>query len=175
MVDYTQRFGKLHREKSVKPSEVVRSQIVTYAMELIDTPYKYNSVEPYKGSNCAEFGITPYKRAKLIDKGVRIPITHKDFAMGKDVDPNAFRDFILQFSEEISYDKRQSGDLVTFTYNGIESHVAIITQTNPDWIIHNPSGGAVRFQKLCKIPTLKSVYRHKSIIEMESLENGRSE
>ena len=90
---------------------------------------------------------------------------------GKNVDPMLFRKFILQFGEEIKFDDRQSGDLVSFIFQGVESHIGIITRTNPDWFIHNPSGETVRFQKLMQVGSLKSIYRHKTIIELEK--NGR--
>lgn len=148
-------------------SRRLREDIVLKAMSLLDSPYKWNSMEPYKGSHCAMLGITPFKMVGLIDDTVQLPIEHRDFMLGKNVDKQAFRKFILQFGEEVPFDSRQSADLVTFIYNDMESHVGIITQTDPDWFIHNPSGGAVRFQRLHPVGTLKSVYRHKTILELE--------
>ncbi len=149
-------------------SEQIRADVVGYAMEYIDAAYRYGGQEPYKGSDCANLGIAPYQRAGLIGPEIRIPHQHRDWMFGRDVNPHIFREFILQFAEEVPFDSRQSADLVTFMFRGVESHVGIITQVNPDWFIHNPSGGAVKFQKLMQVGSLKSVYRHKKIIEMEA-------
>ncbi len=152
---------------NLKHSEVLRAQIVTYAEEYLDAPYKWNSVQPYKGSHCAEYALTPYRRAKLIEAHIKTPIFHKDWLMGKKVDPNAFRDFILQFAERVEYDDRQTADLITFEWMEIESHASILARQNPDYILHSPSGESVKFQRLQKIPSLVGVYRHKEILRLE--------
>lgn len=155
----------------MKHSEVLRRNIVDYAMQGLDARYVNGGVEAYKGSDCANFGIAPYKQAGLIDAGIKIPHQHKDWMLGKDINPYMFREFILQFAKEVPFDQRESGDLVTFLYRGVESHVGIITSVNPDWFIHQPSGESVKFQKLMQATSLKSVYRHKKILELEN--NGR--
>lgn len=157
--------------ESVRRSALLRAKIVTFAMQGLDAGYVNGGVEAYKGSDCANFGITPYKQAGLIDVGMRIPHEHKDWMLGGNIDRHTFRKFILRFAEEVEFDKRQSADLVTFVWNGVESHVGIITQTNPDWFIHQPSGEAVKLQRLMQATSLKSVYRHKKILELER--NGR--
>lgn len=154
---------------NLERAEVLRGSIVENALSLIDTPYRWNSVQPYEGSHCAMFGLTPYKLTGLIDDNVKLPVHHRDWMLGKDVDPNEFRDFIMQFAVEIPFDDRQSGDLVSFIFRGIESHVGILLRRDPDHIIHNPSGEAVKVQRLAQIPSLKSVYRHKKIMELENV------
>lgn len=160
-----------HMKANMKPSEFLRSEIIRYAQAGIDTPYVNGGQEAYKGADCANFGITPYKKAGLIDENVRIPHQHKDWIMGNDVDKTLFRDFILQFAEEVPFDDRKPADLVTFLWCGVESHVGIIVQVNPDYFVHAPSGEAVKFQRLTQATSLKSVYRHKKILEFER--NGR--
>jgi len=152
---------------NIKQSIALRDEIVKNAMSGLDARYVNGGVESYKGSDCANFAINPFKQVGLIDDRVKIPHQHKDWMLGKDINPFLFREYILQFAFEVPFDSRQTGDLVTFLYRNIESHVGIITQTNPDWFIHNPSGGAVKFQKLTHATSLKSVYRHKKIIELE--------
>lgn len=152
-------------------SAEIRANIVSEAEKFLDSAYKWGSVEPYKGSHCAEFALTPYRNTGLIDSNVRTPAIHRDWLMGKNVDPNTFRNFITQFAVQIPFDSRQIADLVTFEFDGVESHAAIIVRMGPDYIIHNPSGMAAKFQKLMNIPSLVAVYRHKKIME---LDNGRT-
>jgi len=152
-------------------SERVRAEIVEYAKSLLDSPYIWNSVQPYKGSHCAMCAITPFKRAGCVPEGVKLPTVHRDWLLGKEVDPDTFRRFIMQFGRPVPFDDRQTGDLVTFMYNGIESHCGIIVQRDPDYIIHNPSGGTVRFQRLLQVDSLKTVYRTIKVMELEN--NGR--
>jgi len=151
-----------------KESEILREEIVKHAKSLLDAPYVWNGVQPERGSHCATFGLTPYKMAGLIPKSAKLPIHHRDWMLGKDVDPNEFRDYILQFGVEISFDDRKPADLVTFMFRGIESHVGIITDVDPDWFTHQPSGCTVKFDRLLEIGSLKSIYRHKRIVELEN-------
>lgn len=150
-----------------RSSAKIRAQVVLYAMEYIDAAYRYGGQDPYSGSDCANLGLAPYQRAGLISKNTRIPHQHRDWMYGRDVNPHIFREFILQFADEVPFDDRQSADLVTFIFRGVESHVGILTQVDPDWFIHNPSGEGVKFQKLQQVGSLKSVYRHKKILELE--------
>jgi len=152
-------------------SERIRAKIVKIAKSLLDSPYIWNSVQPYKGSHCAMCGLTPYKLAGCVPEGVQLPTEHRDWLLGKNVDPVIFRRYITQFGAPVAFDDRQTADLVTFLYNGIESHCGIIVQMDPDYIIHNPSGGTVRFQRLLQVPSLKTVYRANIILELEA--NGR--
>jgi len=160
-----------HTQANMKPSDVLREIIVLHALRGIDTPYRNGGQEAYKGADCANFGITPYKLAGLINEGLRIPHQHKDWMLGKDINPFIFREFILQFAEEVPFDDRKPADMVSFLWQGIESHVGIITQIDPDWFVHAPSGEAVKFQKLMQATSLKSIYRHKKILELEA--NGQ--
>ena len=161
------RDRKRLRQAAMEPSERFRAEIVLYAKSLLDAPYRWGGVEPYKGSHCATFVLAPYKMAGLVNDSVKIFAEHRDWLQRKDIDPLIFRKFILKFMEEIKFDDRQSGDLVTFIWGGMESHCGIIINVNPDWFIHSPSGGTVKFQKLMNATSLKSIYRHKTILELE--------
>lgn len=154
--------------KCKKESEILREEIVKHAKSMLDAPYRWNGVQPERGSHCATFGLAPYKMAGLIAEHTKLPIHHRDWMLGKEVDPNEFRDYILRFAIEVQFDDRQSADLVTFMFRGVESHCGIITDVDPDWFVHQPSGSAVKFDRLLEIGSLKSIYRHKRIVELEN-------
>ena len=146
----------------------IRKEICDHAMSCVGTPYEYGCSAPGKGFDCATFGLWPYKKAGLIRPGTTPPSQHRDWIHHRDADPNVFRDFILQFANQVLFDDRLPADLVTFYLVGnagkkIESHVGILLFD--DTVVHAVSEKQVKRQRLLKVPSLCAVYRAKGLID----------
>jgi len=139
-------------------------EVIEEALSWVGTPYRFGCQEKGKGADCAEFELKPFKAARLIPEGARPPRAHRDAYLGKKVDRDEFRNYLLRYCVEVPYPTRRPSDIATFLVNGIERHVSIIVQSDPDMIVHAVQLSHVRKQRLHKIPTLKSIYRHKALI-----------
>jgi len=136
------------------------SKIVAEALSWVGTPYHYGQCQKGVGVDCARFALIPYKVAGIIPDGATLPAQHSDWILGKKVNRYAFRDYILRWADEVPYDTRQPGDLVTFIVGGVESHCGILV--TKDDIVHAVSNSCVRQQRLMKVGSLKAVYRAKN-------------
>lgn len=134
-------------------------EICRIAEEWIGTPFKYGACRKGHGVDCAKLVLAVFKEAGVMDEGVYPPHQHKDWAAGKDVDPNVFRNELLKYGDPVPYDDRQPGDVITFRYRGIESHLGILVED--DCIVHAYIGKDVMKQRLSCFPNVCAVYRAK--------------
>lgn len=121
------------------------------------TPYIYGACVKGKGVDCARFIMAVYQKAGFVPPGYRTPHQHREWHYGKHVDKDVFVREILKFSHKISPDDIQPGDVISFLYNGIESHLAIVV--GDGCIIHAVSGSRVKKQLLRTLNNICSVYR----------------
>jgi hypothetical protein len=87
-------------------------------------------------------------------------------------DPYVFRKFIERFAMRIEYVDRLPGDLVTFLYLGVECHVGIFTERDPDWMVDAVTRGTVRRRRLQAINSLEAVYRHNFFTGSKAVAKG---
>jgi hypothetical protein len=147
----------------------VRRIIVDEALSWKNTEYVFGGKEKGKGVDCSEFVGVPFKVAKLIDWKVQFPRTDgPDFQDNRNFDPEHFSRELLKYGVRVKYDDLNLGDIVSFLWRGVESHVAIVTRTDPCFVTHAVSGSVVREQPLVKLNTFVSGYRHKAIYMAES-------
>ena len=140
-------------------SDDIKKKVCDIAESWIGTPYKYGVKVKGKGVDCARFILSVYQEAGLIPVGFHPPHQHKDWVLGKNVNRNAFSDEILKYGEKVEYDDRQAGDVASFLYNGIESHLGIIVED--DFIIHAKTGEGVKKQKFTLYKNVCGIYRLK--------------
>jgi hypothetical protein len=140
----------------------LRRIVVNEAISWIGTPYRANCMQKGRGVDCARFGIVPYQVAGLISWGVQIPPENSEWFLDKNRDPYKFKNFILRFGVEIPFDERLPADIATFLVEGIETHISILRTR--DRIIHASMDSTVKEQRLLKIPTFRSIYRHKDLV-----------
>jgi hypothetical protein len=153
-----------------------RRIVVQEASEWPGTPFRWGCLQKGKGADCAEYAIWPYKKAGLIEEAIPIPRQLRDWLLaGKElIDPLIFRKFIEQFADRIDYSDRLPGDLVTFVYLGVECHVGVIVDRDPDWMIDAVTRGTVRRRRLQAINSLEAVYRHKFFTGSKAVFEGLS-
>lgn len=144
-------------------AEIVQ-MVVNEALSWVGTPYDYDCMEKTKGVDCARFGIVPYKVAGLIPWGIQIPKQYRDWVYGKDVDPTVFRRFIERWGVQVDVQDIRPADMATFYVEGIEAHLSIVVETNPDYIVHANSRSTVRKVRLAKLNTFCALYRHKALL-----------
>lgn len=150
-----------------------RKIVVDEAMSWRGTPYKHSCLQKGRGADCARFAIWPYKIAGLVPMSVKVPIEGRDRLLaGDQIDPDQFRDFILQYANEVPFDDRQPADMITFMFLGVETHVAIISDVDPDFIIDCPTRSMVRKRPLSKIPSIVGVYRPKAFCNVDTVTVG---
>ena len=131
--------------------------VVDIAYSWIGTPYCYGASKKKVGVDCVRFILAVFKEAELIPKGVSPPHQHVDWIYGKNVDKDVFKRYIMKYAFEINYDNREPGDVVTFYYNGIESHMGIIV--DDDCVIHAMADRAVVKNRLRIMNNICMVYR----------------
>jgi len=137
--------------------------IVREAHEWLGTKFVYGGKVKGRGVDCAEFAVRPFKAAGLIHESINIPRQHADWLLAKKIDnPYFFRDYIMTFADKIDFNDRRPGDLISFTYIGIESHVGILIEK--DMMIHAVMNSRVRKARLSKMNNICSVYRHRGLI-----------
>ena len=125
----------------------------------VGTPYKYGVKVKGRGIDCARLILSVFQEAGLIPEGFKPPHQHKDWTLGKDVKEDVFSNHILKYGEKINYDDRQEGDVVSFIFNGIESHLAILVKD--DFIIHAKTGEGVKKQRFKQYKNVCAIYRIK--------------
>lgn len=101
-------------------------EVPRIAMEWLRTPFAFNCCCKGKGVDCARFITAVFKEAGLIPEGYHPPPEHGNWIYGKDVNERFFAEEILQYAYEIPFNERQAGDVVSFYWKGIESHLAIL-------------------------------------------------
>jgi len=127
-------------------------EIAKEAETWIGTPYRYGCAYKKKGADCVRYIVAVLKKLKCIGRGYQPPPQHRDWIMGKEVDTTVFVREIKKFATEVDKNDRQMGDVVTFFYGGVESHMAFLVDN--DCIVHAVSG-----RKVMKHP-LKSFYKN---------------
>ena len=143
----------------------IQDRIVEEAYSWLGTPYHQGCC--IKGINggisCGDLPVDIFKVMGFIPKSFKLPYIYKDWHRGlkKNVPEDLFRNIILKFGYEISFKERCRGDVITFKYNNIESHIAIIVED--DCIIHAVSGKGVKKQRLRNYKNICSVYRVKDV------------
>ncbi len=132
------------------------SDIVLEAESWIGTPYKYGACCKGKGIDCARYIAQVFKNIGILRRGYEPPAQHRDWVFGKNVDKKIFAKELLKYSDKISIDDRQAGDIISFIYAGLESHLGIIVYN--DCFVHAPSGRKVMknkvktfYDKICSI------------------------
>ncbi|WP_262965124.1 C40 family peptidase [Methylobacter psychrophilus] len=102
----------------IKPAAQNQSRVITYALSLRGTPYRYGKSSPEDGFDCSGFVKHVYEK-----QGITLPRTVKDMALSL---------------PQIPKNDVHSGDLVFFNTNGKSfSHVGIYV--NNDKFVHAPS------------------------------------
>jgi len=146
-------------------NSVTARKIADEAISWVGTPYRHSCMQKGRGVDCARFAIRPYQAAGLIEEGVQVPIIARDRLLaGEKVDPDLFRNFILRYAVQIPFESRAVADLVTFFVLGVESHVGIIVERDPDYFVDAVSRSRVRKRRLALVPSVAAVYRHKDLI-----------
>ena len=123
----------------IKPAAQGQSPVITYALSLQGTPYRYGKDSPDEGFDCSGFVKHVYEK-----QGITLPRTVKGMALSL---PQIPKNDVL------------SGDLVFFNTNGNSfSHVGIYV--NNDKFVHAPSQRTGRVL----VSSLKNHYWHKHYI-----------
>jgi len=114
--------------------EDVQIVVPQIARTWLGTPYHQNTCMKGKGVDCARFLTAIFQEAGLIPLSYQPPPEHRDWIHGKDVDTKQFMRDLLRFGHRVKFDERVPGDVISFTYNGVESHVGVLVEN--DHIIH---------------------------------------
>ena len=162
------------KKYDVEQEIAARLLVCREARDWEGTPFRWGCMQKGRGTDCAEYAIWPYKIAELIPTGVPVPRQLRDWLLlGKELrDPTVFRKFIEQFATRIDFADRLPGDLVTFMYLGVESHVGILVDRDPDWMVDAVSRSKVRLRRLQAINSLEAVYRHKFFTGSQAVFEG---
>lgn len=146
-------------QSPVADKSALVAALLTELASWVGTPYRYGAKQKGRGVDCSELIMCVCKATGAVSRKVHVPRQHADWIMNRKVDPFVFRNFLLQYCVEVPFDDRRPADIASFIYGGIESHVAMFE--TKDIIIHAPSGGYVKRQRLVKMNSLKSIYRLK--------------
>ena len=137
-----------------------QKRICDIAETWLGTPFVYGACRKGCGVDCAKFILGVFKEAGLLEQGVYPPHQHKDWNAGKNVNPDTFMNEILKYGNKIPFDERQPGDVISFIYRNVESHLAILVED--DCIIHAHDGREVIKKRLRSFSNVCSVYRIKN-------------
>jgi len=140
----------------------IQDKLVDIAYTWMNTPYIQGARQKNRGIDCGNLVLAVFQEAGLIQNNYRLPYIYKDWHRGKlkDVDVNLFKNILLKFSDIIPFEKHGRGDVVSFFYNKIESHVAVIV--DDDCIIHAVSNHGVKKQRLRNYGNVCAIYRIKN-------------
>ena len=138
----------------VSPETEIRENIVAFAMNYLETPYKYASIDPEKGFDCSGFVHFVYKNFDI-----NLPHSSKAFkSVGTEIKPEDFK----------------IGDvLVFYGYRNTTQigHVGIICEANGmnSKFIHSSSGKVkgVIISELNSAMYSKRFYKCVDVLEME--------
>jgi len=137
-----------------------RDIVVNEALSWLHTPYRYGACMKGRGVDCARLILTCFKKADKIPKGYEPPHQHRDWIMGKNIDPETFTRCLLLFAKRISTDLIQKGDVLSFKYIGIESHLGIVVDNEN--FIHAVTGKCVMIHPIKTFrKKIVAVYRAK--------------
>ena len=134
-----------------------QKKICDIAKTWLGTPFVYGACRKGSGVDCAKLILGVFKEAQLLDNGVHPPHQHRDWNAGKNVNPDVFKNEILKYADKIPFDERQPGDVISFIYRKVESHLAILIED--DCIIHAYQGREVIKKRLRSFGNICSVYR----------------
>jgi cell wall-associated NlpC family hydrolase len=132
-------------------------RIASIADEWIATPFIFGACRKGAGVDCARFVVAVMKEAGLIPPGYQPPKAYADWIYGKKVDKETFIREIVRYCDRVEYDQRQTGDVVSFMFNGIESHIGILTADG--CIIHAAQDREVIKTRLKNMRNIRAVYR----------------
>jgi len=143
-------------------TEIITLQdlIIEIAHTWLNTPYIQGACCKDKGIDCGNIISEILKEANVMPKNYILPYFYKDWHRGKfeNIDKDAFRKEFLKFGYIIPFEERQKADVISFYYNNIESHIALLV--DDDCIIHAVSGLGVKKQRLKNFKlNICSVYR----------------
>lgn len=146
---------------------LVQKTIVDETLSWKGTPYIRGCKEKGKGVECDQLVIAPFKLAGIIPVLKKIPPQGPTAIQDKNIDPYAFRDFILLYAIPIDFDDRMAADIVTFYNNGIEHHVGVmVSHENVVDACNGQGSGRVRERRVLKIQTLCCVYRAHCLLDL---------
>ncbi len=140
----------------------LRAAIVAEVRSWEGTKYVNNCTVKGKGVNCTNLGASTFKMFGLMPLGATVPAMGNDWNYSKDTDPLLFKKFIAPYGVEIPFDDRLPADAITFYFGQLhmESHWALIV--DDDCVTHaNSHDGKVKRQRLRRIKSICSVYRHR--------------
>ena len=138
------------------------NQIVAIAESWIGTPFRYGASIKGKGVDCAKFVFMVFKELGAIqtnDLPPHLPPCWNDVVESQGIDPNIFRNQLLKYADIVPFNDRRAGDVISFIYRGLESHVGILVED--DCIVHAKTGRRVVKQRLRSLTNVCSVYRLK--------------
>jgi cell wall-associated NlpC family hydrolase len=140
----------------------IQDKLITIAESWMNTPYIQGARQKNRGIDCGNLILAIFQEAGLVNPLVKLPYLYKDWHRGKveNIDKNFFRNILLKFADIISFDEHDRGDVISFFYNNIESHVAVIVED--DCIIHAVSNHGVKKQRLKNYRNVCAVYRIKN-------------
>ena len=104
--------------------------------------------------------ISIFKAVGAVKKGYDPPHQYKDWHMAPEslLNKYVFVDELKKFSEEVDLRDRQPGDILIFSYAGVQSHLGIVVED--DCFIHAVSGRKVmRSSVKSHLGKLRGVYR----------------
>jgi len=128
----------------------------------IGTPYRYGGAHKQKGVDCVRFITSVFKEAGILRKGYQPPKQHRDWMFGKKIDKDYFKNELLKFCNIENITDRKEDDVISFFYDGVESHLGIIVED--DNVIHAPSGRKVMKHPFKMLKTKAvNIYRAKNV------------
>lgn len=136
------------------------NSIVSIAESWLGTPFVHGACIKGQGVDCSKFIFSVFQEYGHIKKKDLPPHLPPDWnLMPVDkIDKDIFIKQLLRYGIKIPYDDREPGDVISFLYNGIESHVAILVED--DCIIHAVREKKVKKQRLRRYKgNICSVYR----------------
>lgn len=139
--------------------------IIAECKTWIGTPFKYGCTEKHKGTDCIRWLLCVLKKFNIIAQGYKPKHLPPDWIYFPDYDQHAFRKEILRFCDQIEWDDKRKGDIVTFVYGPYERecHIGIIV--DDEKFIHAMQRRKVKEQRLRNYPNFCSLYRIRALID----------
>lgn len=139
-------------------------RIVANATAWVGTRFVYGARRKGKGVDCAKMVLGIFKDEGAIPVGVEPPHLSPGWIYGRMALPENhrydFRDFLRKWGNELPFGERHPADVISFYWNGVESHVAILV--HDDCVIHADAiKGRVVRQRLSCLRSVCAVYRLK--------------
>jgi len=143
--------------------DVKSPTIIEIAESWIGTPFIYGACQKGRGVDCAKFIYSVFKEYGAIDTDDLPPHLPANWNCGKigKENPDIFKKQLLRYGKIVPFVDRQPGDVISFLYHGVESHVGVLTED--ECIIHAVSGKRVMKQRLRSYNNVCAVYRLKDV------------